>query len=145
MSWPELSVQDHKRRTDRAIHRAFAQLDYDPLTFKKFQEMLTCARKRAPRLFEAPVSGDRHIGVDALVNLSRFRGKHIRPVIDWQGTSSSWRPAVSSLAHHLVCDYKVPAFLVASWYANDSAGDKKRGWFIDILEVPVFDHSTCRS
>jgi hypothetical protein len=130
MSWSERYVQDHKRRTDCAIHRACTQLASDPSAFKKFQEMLTCARKRAPHLFEAPVSDGRHLGVDALVNLSRFRGAHLRPVIDWAGTSSSWRPAVSSLAHHLICDYKVPAFLASSWYATDSAADKKRGWFV---------------
>lgn len=130
MSWSERYVQDHKRRTDCAIHRACAQLASDPPTFKKFQEMLTCARKRASRLFEAPVSDGRHLGVDALVNLSRFRYAHIRPVIDWAGTSSSWRPAVSSLAHHLICDYKVPVFLASSWHASDEAADKKRGWFV---------------
>jgi PcfJ-like protein len=130
MSWPGRHVQDHKRRTDCAIHRACAQLASDPSTFKKFQEMLTCARMRAPRLFEAPVSDGRHLGIDALVNLSRFRGAHIRPAIHWAGTSSSWRPAVSSLAHHLICDYRVPAFLAASWHATDAAADKKRGWFV---------------
>jgi hypothetical protein len=39
-------------------------------------------------------------------------------------------PAVSSLAHHLICDYKVPVFLASSWHAADAAADKKRGWFI---------------
>jgi hypothetical protein len=130
MSWPERYVQDHKRRTDCAIHRAFEQLASDPSTFNKFQEILTCARKRAPSLFEAQVVEGRHPGVDALLNLSRFRGAHIRPVTDWTGTSSSWRPAVSSLAHHLICDYKVPAFLASSWCATDAAADKKRGWFV---------------
>jgi hypothetical protein len=130
MSWSERHVQDHERRTDCAIHRACTQLASDPPAFKKFQEILTCTRKRAPRLFEAPVSDGRHLGVDALVNLSRFHAAHIRPAIDWAGTSSSWRPAVSSLARHLVCDYKVPSFLASAWHANDSAADKKRGWFI---------------
>lgn len=130
MSWPELSVQGHKRKTDRAIRRACAQLASDPFTFKKFQEMLLCARRRAPRLFEAPACEGRHLGVEALVNLSRFRGAHIRPAIGWAGTTSSWRPAVASLAHHLICKYEVPMFLTSSWYATDSAVDRKRGWFI---------------
>ena len=56
MSWPERFVQDHKRQTDYAIHHACTQLASDPSAFEKFREMLTCARKRAPRLFEAPVS-----------------------------------------------------------------------------------------
>jgi hypothetical protein len=34
------------------------------------------------------------------------------------------------LAHHLICEYKVPAFLAASWHATDAAADKKRGWFV---------------
>jgi hypothetical protein len=130
MSWSELNVQDHRRRTDCAIHRACAQLATDPPAFNKFQEMLTVVRKQAPRLFEAPVSSGCHVGVDALVNLSRFRGAHIRPAMDWAGTSSSWRPAVSSLAQHLISEYKVPMFLASSWYASDSAADMKRGWFV---------------
>ncbi|NYF78556.1 PcfJ domain-containing protein [Granulicella arctica] len=130
MSWSERYVQDHRRQTDCAIHRACAQLVSDPSAFNKFQEMLTCARTRAPRLFEAPVSDGRHLGVDALVNLCRFRGAHIRPVIDWVGTASSWRPAVSSLAHHLICDYNVPVFLASCWYETDAVADKKRGWFV---------------
>jgi len=81
-------------------------------------------------LFEAPVSDGRHLGVDVLVNLSRFRDAHIRPAIDWAGISSSWRPAVSSFAHHLICDYKVPVFLASSWHATDAAADKKRNWFV---------------
>jgi len=130
MSWSERYVQDHRRRTDCAIHRACAQLASDPTAFNKFQEMLTCIRKRAPRLFEAPVSDGRHPGVDALVNLSRFCGAHIRPALEWAGTTTSWQPAVSSLAHHLLCEYKVPLFLGSAWYATDAAADKKRGWFV---------------
>jgi hypothetical protein len=130
MSWSERYVQDHKRQTDRAIHRACVQLASDPHAFKKFQEILTCVRKNAPRLFEAPVVEGQHLGVDALVNLSLFRAAHIRPVIDWAGTRSSWRPAVSSLAHHLICKYKIPIFLASCWSAADSAADKKRGWFV---------------
>ena len=145
MSWTERHVQDHKRRTDCAIHRACVQLASDPSTFEKFQEMLTCARKGAPRLLEAPVFDGRHVGVDALVNLSRFQGAHIRPANHWVGTSSSWRPAVSSLAHLLFCDNRVPIFLASSWHATDTAGDKKRGWFIALsrgvrfrsLDLPI--------
>jgi hypothetical protein len=130
MSWSERYVQDHKLRTDCAIHRAFIRLGADPPAFTKFQELLTGARARAPRLFDAPVCEGRHPGVDALVNLSRFRHAHIRPVIDWAGTSSSWRSAVASLAHHLICSYSVPAFLASCWYASDAAEDRKRRWFV---------------
>ena len=130
MSWSERSVRNHKRQTDCAIHRACAQLASDPFVFEKFHELLHCARKRGARLFDAPVTDGHHLGIDALVNLSRFHGAHIRPTTDWVGTSSSWRPAVSSLAQHLVCEYKVPVFLASSWYATDSAGDRKRDWFV---------------
>ncbi len=50
---------------------------------------------------------------------------------DWLGTSASWRPAVCSLAQHLVCTFPVPKFLAASWYATDDAyAEKKREWFV---------------
>jgi hypothetical protein len=42
MSWSERYVQDHKLRTDCAIHRACSQLASDPPTFNKFQELLAC-------------------------------------------------------------------------------------------------------
>ena len=130
MSWSERSVRHHRRQTDCAIHRAYRQLATDPSALQKFQDLLHCSRVRGVRLFEAPIVSGRHPGVDALVNLSRFQCTHLRPVSNWAGTTSSWRPAVTSLAHHLVCEYKVPAFLAASWYASDSAADDKRKWFI---------------
>ena len=130
MSWSEHHVQDHRRGTDRAIRRAFAQLATDPSTLEKFRELLVFVRKRAPRLFEAPICGGRHAGVDALVNLSRFRSAHIRSADSWVGNPSSWRPAVSSLARHLICNYDVPAFLASAWHATDTNADKKRCWFV---------------
>jgi len=130
MSWSERYVQDHKRRTNCAVHLAYAQLASDPLTINKFQELLFAARKRSPRLFEAPLTDGRHPGIDALANLSRFRELHRRSPTDWPGTSSSWRPAIASLAHHLVCDYQVPAFLAAAWWATDAAAEAKRLWFL---------------
>jgi hypothetical protein len=130
MSWSERCVQDRRRQTDCAIHRACASLAFDPTTFIKFQELLICARRRAPRLFEAPVTDGRHLGVEALFNLARFRDAHIRSAADWEGISSSWRPAVSSLAQHLICRYHVPAFMSSVWHAGDAAGDRKRSWVI---------------
>ena len=130
MSWSERLVRDRKRQTDCAIHRACTQLASYPPVLENFHEILHCVRKRAERLFDAPVLDGRHLGVEALVHLSRFQSSHIRPTTDWAGTSSSWRPAVSSLAHHLICRYKVPFFLASSWYATDPAADRKRGWFV---------------
>jgi hypothetical protein len=82
-------------------------------------------------LLDAPVVNGHHPGVEALVNLSRFTWAHIRAVVDWLGTSASWRPAVCSLAQHLIGKYAAPAFLAASWYATDDAyAEKKREWFV---------------
>lgn len=130
MSWSERHVQDHRMRTDRAVHRACSHLASDPLTLAKFHELLICARTRAPRLFEASVNNGRHPGVDALFNLARFHRTHIRPAAEWGGTSSSWRPVVASLANHLTCRYEIPPFMASVWHAVDSVGDKKRSWVI---------------
>lgn len=116
--------------TDRAIHGACTRLASDPLTFRSFQELLLCARKRSPRLFEAPVVNARHFGVEALVHLARFRNAHIRSIAEWNGSPASWRPAISSLAHHLTCSYRVPTFMSSVWYACGSTGDRKRAWVI---------------
>lgn len=131
MSCSERFVRNHKRQTDCAIHLAYAELASEPCVLEKFHEVLHCVRKRAARLFEAPVNNNgRHPGIDALVHLSRFRSAHIRPPVEWAGANCSWQPAVSSLAHHLLCEYNVPMFLSSAWYAADQAGDRKRGWFI---------------
>jgi hypothetical protein len=131
MSWSERSVRYHKRQTDCAIHRAYARLATDAPSVATFDELQHHARKRAARLLEAPVLNGHHPGVEALVNLSRFRSAHLRPAAEWSGTASSWRLAVWSLAHHLVCKYEVPVFLASSWYSSeDAAADKKRGWFV---------------
>jgi hypothetical protein len=129
MPRPECFVRYHKRQTDCAIHQAYVRLATDAPAAAKFHESLHYVRNRAARLLEAPVNGY-HPGVEALVNLSRFGRAHVRPAAAWSGTTSSWRPAVSSLANHLVCKYDVPLFLSSSWYSTDAAGDEKRGWFV---------------
>jgi hypothetical protein len=130
MSWSEHFVQHHKRQTDCAVHRACSQLSANPPAFEKFHALLQLAWERAPRLFEAPVVDGRHLGVEALLNLSRFRDAHIRPADKWVGSSSSWCPTVSALAHHLICSYSVPVFLASSWYSTDAPSERKRGWFV---------------
>jgi len=128
----EHSVRYHKRQTDCAISHAYSRLASDAPAVAKFQELLHCVRSRAARLLEAPVVNGHHPGVEALVNLSRFRSAHIRPAAEWPGTILSWRPAVSSLAHYLVCKYEIPAFLASAWYSSDDpSADKKRRWFAD--------------
>src|SRR5579863_2423401 len=131
MSCAERSVRYHKQQTDHAVREAYGRLATDVAAAAAFHELLYWARKRAPRLFEAPVLNGYHPGVEALVNLSRFGSAHIRQAAEWTGTMSSWRLAVSSLAHHLVCKYEVPVFLASSWYAIEDAGeDKKRCWYV---------------
>jgi len=131
MSWPELSVRYHKQQTDNTIRRAYARLATNAPVAAKFDELLYHVRKRASRILEAPVSNGQHPGVEALVNLARFGVSQIRPAAEWPGTTSSWRPAVASLAHHIVCKYEVPAFLASAWHAPGDAGaDRKRGWFV---------------
>jgi hypothetical protein len=131
MSQSERFVRHHKRQTDCAIGHAYARLATEASAMAKFHELLHYARNRAARLFEAPILSGHHLGVEALVNLSRFSKAHIRPVATWSGTMSSWRRAVWSLAHHIVCKYEIPVFLASSWYAtDDAAADKKCHWFV---------------
>ena len=124
------SVQFHKRQTDSSIHLAYARLAAEAPAAAKFHELLHHVRNRTRGLLEAPVLNGHHPGVEALVNLSRFKSAHIRPVAGWSGTTSSWRRAVWSMARHLVCRYDVPVFLASSWYSADAGADKKRGWFV---------------
>jgi PcfJ-like protein len=131
VSSAERFVRHQRHQTDRAISQAYTSLATDALATATFQELLHCARHRARRLLEAPVVSGHHPGVDALVNLSRFRSAHVRPLAGWPGTSASWQCAVRSLAQHLICRYAVPPFLAASWYAEHAEyAGRMRDWFV---------------
>jgi hypothetical protein len=128
----ERSVHHQRRHTDRAISAAFARLQGDPPARAAFGALLDVVRRRARRLFEAPVVDARHAGVEALVQLALVADRHIRPPSAWSGSTASWRPAVLALARHLVGVYPVPAFLGAAWYAGDrESGDAQRRWFVE--------------
>jgi hypothetical protein len=127
----ERFIRHHKQQTDRVVSQAYVRLAANTLASAAFGELLHRVRNRAPRLLDAPVVNGHHPGVEALVNLSRLAGTHVRTATDWPGTSASWQQAVCSLAQHLVCTYAVPPFLAASWYAVDGAyAEEKRGWFV---------------
>ena len=131
MSSAERVVRHHKRQTDRAISEAYARLAANSPASATFEELLHCVRGRAPRLLEAPIVDGRHSGVEALVNLSRFKSAYARLPSAWPGTSASWRPIVASLAHHLICRYVLAPFLASAWYAEEGGyAEKKRAWFI---------------
>ena len=130
MSPAERFVRHQKLKTDRAISQAYGRLATHLRARATFEEMLGCVRRRSPGLLLAPTVLDRHLGVEALVNLSRFARAHVRTTATWSGCAASWRGAVNALAHHLLSDYPIPAFLAAAWYATDRHADAKRRWFI---------------
>ena len=131
MSSAERFVRHHRQQTDSAISQAYTRLATDPIASATFHELLHSARTRARRLLDAPVVHGHHPGVDALVNLSRFRWAHVRAVADCPEISGSWRAAVCPLAQHLVGKHPVPAFLAAAWYATDDPySERKREWFV---------------
>lgn len=131
MSSAEHSVRHHKRQTDRAISQAYARLAANSIACTTFTELLQCVRKRAVRLLAAPVVNDHHLGVEALVNLSRFAHAHIRAIGHWPGSDAAWQRAIALMVQHLIGKYAVPPFLAASWYATDErSGDRQREWFI---------------
>lgn len=131
MSSADFLVRHLKRQTDRAVSAAFVRLAGDQSAQACFSELLQRARTRAPRLFEAPAVNSRHEGIEALLNLARFRDAHTRRIGTWSGSVQSWRPAVNSLAQHLIAKYQVPVFLAGAWYAtDDDFGDRKREWFV---------------
>jgi PcfJ-like protein len=139
VSSAEHFVRHHRLQTDRAISRAYARLATNALAAATFHELLHCVRARARRILDAPVVNGHHPGVEALVNLSRFAGAHIRKIREWPGTSesASWRPAIGALAEYLLCEHPVPRFLAAAWYGSaaaagtdDELAERKRQWFI---------------
>jgi hypothetical protein len=130
VSSAERFVRHHKQQTDRAINQAYLRLSMNSSACWTFAELLHCVRNRAARLLAAPVVDDHHLGVEALVNLSRFEHQHVRPLGDWLGSGAGWQGAVASLAQHLTGKHPVPRFLAACWYATDPIAESKRQWFV---------------
>jgi hypothetical protein len=131
VSSAERFVRHHKRQTDRAISQAYLRLATHSRDCSTFTELLHGVRKRAARVLAAPVVNGHHLGIEALVNLSRFTNAHVRPLAAWSGSDACWQGAMSSLTQHLVGKYPVPPFLASAWYAMDEAyADRKREWFV---------------
>ena len=130
MSSAERFVRHHKQQTDRAISQAYLRLSMHSSACSTFAELLHCVRNRAGRLLAAPVVDDHHLGVEALVSLSRFEQQYVRTPGEWPGSAACWHGAVASLAQHLAGKHPVPRFLAACWYATDPIAESKRQWFV---------------
>jgi hypothetical protein len=125
-------VRHQHRHIDRAISAAFARLGAEPRTRDVFGELLDVARRRGPRLFDAPCADGHHPGVDALVRLAAAADLHRRHASTWEGSGGSWHRTVHDLALHLVGRYPIPAFLGGAWTAVDArAGEAQRRWFVE--------------
>jgi hypothetical protein len=124
-------VRHQKRQTDRAISRAYVCLSAHSLVRARFGELLDGVRTRSPAILAAPVAKGRHLGVEAIYNLARFAGSHLRSMADWAGSDAAWQGSIRCLAQHLVARYPVPGFLASAWYAlDDSFAEAKRRWYV---------------
>lgn len=53
-----------------------------------------------------------------------------RPLRSWQPTETSTLPIFSSLAHHLLAEYRVPPVLLSVWFEGDDHSARRRQqWF----------------
>ena len=131
MSSAEPFVRHNKRQSDRAVGHAYSRLALDSLARATFGSLLHCARRRSPSILAAPIVNGRHLGVEALLNLSRFARAHFRSVEIWSGSVAWWPGAVMSLARHFLGRYPTPGFLASAWYAGeDPYSEAKRRWFV---------------
>lgn len=118
---------------DRAIHQALAPVDRK--TRREFARLLWNVQARSELLRPARSIGriepDRVarlvLGVLALVE---HRNDWLRPVELWEPRGSSARPLFSSLAHHLLADYRVPPVLLSAWFEGSGwYARQQQGWF----------------
>lgn len=131
MSSAEQFVRHSKRQADRAISQAYSRLAPESVQRATFTELLRSVRERSASIPCAPIINAHHPGVEALFNLARFAGAHVRPIASWPGSHASWRGAVSSLAQHLLGRYRIPRFLGGAWYATaDPYAEATRRWFV---------------
>jgi hypothetical protein len=131
VSSAERLVRRHQQRQiDRAVAAAHARLADDPSARAVFVHLLGVVRRRGRGLLGAALTGERHPGLDALEQLARAGHRYVRAVGAWPESHASWPGVVQSLSSHLLARYPVPAFLAASWYADDPWADAQRRWFV---------------
>jgi hypothetical protein len=124
------AIRHHdKQSTDRAIHRAFAQLRARPRVRLAFARLLTVASDRSDLLRTRPDAHDRHASVDALRNLAAFNRAFQGVPERWGGADGHRIGVIASLARHLLGRYPTPYFLGSVWLGDDGAADRERRWW----------------
>ena len=67
------------------------------------------------------------------LNLAICRRQWVRPLADWcSGSHDSSRSRFSSLANHLLAEYRVPEFMAMAWLRDDVNGPAWRDLFLHI-------------
>jgi hypothetical protein len=69
--------------------------------------------------------------LNALINLSQYIHKAIRPIENWVSPSHNTARCIASFSRHLYGKYFIPSFMDEAWYDNSSI---HQGWFLHIGE-----------
>lgn len=69
--------------------------------------------------------------LNALINLSKYLNKALRPIEDWESPSHNTSRCIASFARHLYGKYFIPSFMDEVWY-NESLSHQL--WFLHIGE-----------
>jgi hypothetical protein len=118
---------------DRAIRKAMAGCERKPR--RAFADLLWKVQHRSdllrPGRYVGRIEAARlGLVVDGLLALSEHRKGWLRPAEEWEPGDSTPLRLFSSLAHHLLANYPVPAVLLSAWFRGRGwAAQHRQHWF----------------
>ncbi|MHB1557088.1 MAG: PcfJ domain-containing protein [Isosphaeraceae bacterium] len=122
-----------KSLIDRCIRETLAGIDEGPR--QGIIPFLAEVRGRSALLSPAGFRGRVEDGwidriLQGLLALYAHRRDWHRPLRTWQPTETNTLPIFSSLAHHLLAEYRVPPVLLSVWFdGDDHSARRRQQWF----------------
>ena len=109
--------QAAKRELDTCIHVGRYLAGRHDGALLAYDRLLQQVRSRTSLLGPSGRAGDRRNWLNAgLLAMALHHADWLRPVETWLPTAQSAWPLFTSLAHHLLALYPVPAFMTSVWF-----------------------------
>jgi hypothetical protein len=120
-----------KRLLDDSVHAGRSLAGRHDGALPAYERLLWQVQTRTDLLHPSDRAGDNRTSLNAgLLALSLHHADWLRPVKAWSPTRQSPWPLFTSLAHHLLALYPVPAFMTSVWF-NLPPGEvlPQHGWY----------------
>lgn len=100
-------------------------------TRKSLETFLLHLEKNTDLVFEsAQMGAHSYPYIDGLVRLHARKALWLRNPLEWKPRSHNTNRQFSTLAHHLMARYEVPAFMGAAWLRSEKGAHRYRDWYV---------------